>query len=154
MTRETLAEARASIWDMRSQVLETRDLAGALEGVLRQLSEGTSVATACRVAGDRRRLAPVVEGELLRIGQEAITNAFKHAAPQHVEVALTFSEKEVELVVADDGAGFDTARVAASGGRYGLVGIRERVAQLGAHLELVSAPGRGTRLVVRVRTPD
>jgi signal transduction histidine kinase len=154
LTRETLAEARASIWDMRSQVLETCDLAGALEGVLRQLSEGTSVATACRVAGDRRRLAPVVEGELLRIGQEAITNAFKHAAPQHVEVALTFSEKEVELVVADDGAGFEPARVAVSGRRYGLVGIRERVAQLGAHLELVSAPGRGTRLVVRVRTPD
>ncbi len=99
-------------------------------------------------------MAPVVEGELLRIGQEAITNAFKHASPQHVEVELTFSGKEVELVVADDGAGFDPVRVAVSGRRYGLVGIRERVAQLGAHLELVSAPGRGTRLVVRVRTPD
>jgi len=139
---------------MRSQVLETCDLAGALEGVLRQLTGGTSVAAACRVAGTRRRLPPVVEGELLRIGQEAITNAFKHASPQHVEVALTFSEKEVELVVADDGAGFEPARVAVSGRRYGLVGIRERVAQLGAHLELVSAPGRGTRIVVRVRTPD
>ena len=153
LTRETLAEARASIWNMRSQVLETHDLAGALEGILRQSAEGTPVAVAVRLVGGRRRLPPAVEGELLRIGQEAITNAFKHAAPRQVEVVLTFAEKEVELVVADDGVGFAPERVVAPTGHFGLVGMRERAAQIGARLVITSTPGRGTRLAVLVPTP-
>jgi len=153
LTREALAEARASIWNMRAQVLETHDLAGALEGILRQSAEGTSVAVAVRLVGARRRLPPAVEGELLRIGQEAITNAFKHASPRQVEVSLTFAAGEVELVVADDGAGFAPEGVVAPAGHFGLVGMRERAAQIGARLVLTSAPGRGTRLAVRAPTP-
>jgi len=154
LVRESLAEARASIWNMRSQVLETHDLPGALEKILRQLAAGTPVESTFRVTGERAHLPPFIEGELLRIGQEAITNALKHAAPHHVGVALLFAERQVGLVVTDDGIGFDAARVGIGSGRFGLVGMRERAAQLGAQLEIASSPGKGTRISLRVQTPD
>jgi signal transduction histidine kinase len=154
LVRENLTEARAAIWNMRSQALETHDLAGALEGILRQLAAGRPVETALHVEGERRRLAPQTENELLRIGQEAITNAIKHATPRRIEVRLDFREKQVELVVTDDGAGFEPTRAATGAGRLGLVGMRERAAQLGAVLEISSEPGRGTRVGLRAPTPD
>jgi len=154
LVRENLTEARAAIWNMRSQALETHDLAGALDGILRQLAKGLPVETALRVAGTRRRLAPHTENELLRIGQEAITNAIKHASPKRIEVSLDFREKQVELLVTDDGVGFDPARAATGGGRFGLVGMRERAAQLGAELEISSTPGRGSRVGLRAPTTD
>lgn len=154
LTRDTLAEARTSIWNMRSQVLEDNDLAGALEGVLRQFADGTPVVATFHVTGERKRLSPVIENELLRIGQEAIANALKHAAARHLDVGLTFADKQVELVVTDDGVGFEPERTAPRAGSYGLVGMRERAAQLGAKLVLTSAPNQGTCIVLRVRTPD
>lgn len=154
LVRENLDEARAAIWNMRSQSLETHDLAGALDGILRQLAAGHSVETSLEVEGQRRRLAPRTENELLRIGQEAITNAIKHASPRRIEVRLVFREKQVELIVRDDGVGFDPKRVVAGCGRFGLVGMRERAAQLGAELEITSEPGRGSRIGLRAPTPD
>ena len=154
LVRENLSDARVSIWNMRSQALETHDLAGALEGILRQLSAGRPVEAVFWVDGARRRLAPQTENELLRLGQEAIANALKHAAPQRVEVTLRFAEKQVELVVVDDGVGFDPEHVAHGTHGFGLMGMHERAAQLGAQLEITSAPGRGTRVALCARTPD
>ena len=154
LVRENLDEARAAIWNMRSQSLETHDLAGALDGILRQLAAGHSVETKLEVEGQQRRLAPRTENELLRIGQEAITNAIKHASPRRIEVRLVFREKQVELIVSDDGVGFDPQRAAAGCGRFGLVGMRERAAQLGAELEITSESGRGSRIGLRAPTPD
>jgi signal transduction histidine kinase len=154
LVRENLTEARAAIWNMRSQALETHDLAGALEGVLRQLTAGRPAATEFHVAGERRRLAPQMENELLRIGQEAITNAARHAGARRIEVSLNFGERQVELAVTDDGAGFDPETAGAGAGRFGLVGMRERAAQLGARLEIRSAPGEGTRVALSAPTPD
>ncbi len=154
LVRENLTEARAAIWNMRSQALETHDLAAALEGVLRQLTTGHKVATEFRVLGSRRRLAPQTENELLRIGQEAITNAAKHAAARRIEVSLAFGDRNVELVVADDGVGFDPDTAGVGAGRFGLVGMRERAMQLGARLEVRSTPGTGTRIGLNAPTPD
>ena len=154
LVRENLTEARAAIWNMRSQALETHDLAGALQGVLRQLTTGRPEATEFRVEGERRRLAPQTENELLRIGQEAITNATRHAGARRIEVSLHFGERQVALAVTDDGAGFDPDTAGAGAGRFGLVGMRERAAQLGARLEIRSAPGEGTRVALSAPTPD
>ncbi|MBK8478403.1 MAG: sensor histidine kinase [Opitutaceae bacterium] len=154
LVRENLADARASIWNMRSQALESHDLPGALEGILRQLSAGRAVAAEFKVSGTSRRLAPQAENELLRIGQEAITNALRHGAPQNLAMSLVFGEGQVELVVTDDGSGFDPEQAPGGAGRFGLVGMRERAGQLGALLEITSAPGRGTRVALCARTPD
>jgi signal transduction histidine kinase len=146
--RAALAEARESIWNMRSQVLEQRDLAAALESILRQMTEGTGVDFSMRVDGDRRRLPPVVENNLLRIGQEAITNATKHAHPSRIDVRLAFEGRAVRLEVRDDGVGFDPdAQRDRESRSFGLVGMRERVELLGGGLSIESAPGRGTSVV-------
>jgi signal transduction histidine kinase len=148
--RDSLEEARNSIWNMRAHVLENHDLAGALEGILKQLSGGTGVETSLAVTGKARRFAPVVENNLLRVGQEAITNATKHAAAKHIVVNLDFADRQFHLLVRDDGRGFNAAAPPPGDGGFGLVGIRERAAQLKGELRIRSAPGQGTELCLTV----
>jgi signal transduction histidine kinase len=151
LARAALAEARDSIWNMRSHVLEKCDLGEALEGILKRMTEGTEVVPTMRVEGERRRLPPVVENNLLRIGQEAITNASKHASPRHLSVTLEFERRTVRLAVEDDGIGFQPGERPSGGRRsFGLVGMKERAELLGGTVEVTSAPGQGTRVVVSV----
>lgn len=154
LVRESLEEARNSIWNMRPHVLEKNDLAGALEGILRQLSEGTGVEADIRVAGKARRLAPMIEDNLLRVGQEAITNATRHAHARRITVMLDFAEKQFRLRICDDGRGFDAAQPPPGGGGFGLVGIRERASQLKGELNIQSAPGTGTEVGLTVPLSD
>ncbi len=151
LARTALTDARDSIWNMRSQVLEKYDLEGALKRVTTQLTEETSVTATVTVVGKRRRLPPVVENNLLRVGQEAVTNACKHANPTTIAVHITYQNRKIELLVTDDGDGFDTEKVVPESNRsFGLVGMRERVELLGGHFEIQSAKGEGTRILVTV----
>jgi PAS domain S-box-containing protein len=97
---------------------------------------------------------PAAQLQLLRIVQEALTNARKHARAEHVQVKLSASNGAVEVVVADDGQGFDPAQVAGDGQRFGLRFMRERAAEVGGTVEVRSAPGRSTQVVVRVPRHD
>jgi len=139
IVRTCLAEARESIWNMRSHVLERNDLIGAVRIVAEQLSAGQDCRIRTRVEGRPRRLAPMIENNLLRIGQEAVSNALKHARAANIEVAIFFEEPAVRLVIEDDGAGFEPADPAAAGGHFGLRGMRERVEQMSGRLTV----GRG-----------
>jgi signal transduction histidine kinase len=152
LARVALADARDSIWNMRSHILERCDLGEALESILRRMTEGTTMTPHMRVEGARRRLSPVVENNLLRIGQEAITNASKYAKASRIDVTLTFEGRIVRLAVEDDGVGFSMDGAQPSGDRrnFGLVGMKERAELLGGTAEIKSAPGKGTRVVVTV----
>lgn len=151
LARAALADARESIWNMRSHILEHCDLAEALDGVLKRMTEGTGVAPCLRVEGTSRRLPPIVENNLLRIGQEAITNACKYAKPAHIDVTIAFEGRLVRITVVDDGVGFATPAPPSQDRRsFGLVGIRERAELLGGKAEIKSAPGQGTRVSVVV----
>lgn len=150
LVRHSLQEARNSIWNMRSQVLEEGDLAGALRDILKQMVDGSGVEARFEVAGRAHRLAPVVESNLLRVGQEAITNAAKHAQAKRISVRLEFGEKQFQLTVRDDGRGFDPARTTPGAGGFGLVGMRERVADLHGELLLRSAPGQGAEVKLTI----
>ena len=149
MARQSLGEARNSIWNMRSQILENADLAAALQSVLRQLTEGSEIQGEFTVTGQARRLSPAIENNLLRLGQEAISNAVKHAHAKKISVALGFSPHEVGFTVRDDGSGFDPAHPPA-GSHFGMLGQRERTAQMGGKLEVTSAPGQGTEVKVQI----
>ena len=153
LVRSSLQEARNSIWNMRSQVLESGDLGSALDGILKQLSEGSGVEASMQVSGKSRRLPPVTENNLLRVGQEAITNATRHAKAKHIEVTLDFAEKQVRLTVKDDGIGFDATKPPPGEGGFGLVGIRERAEHLHGEVKIQSAPGRGTTITLVVPVP-
>lgn len=153
LVRSSLADARASIWNMRSQALEDRDLAGALEALARQLPDVDGTEVVVQVAGRSRRLPTVTENNLLRIGQEAIVNATKHARAGRIEVRLEFSDKQVHLSVRDDGRGFDTARPPSVNGAFGLVDMRERAAELRSELTVRSIAGHGTQVSLSVPLP-
>ena len=135
---------------MRSQVLENGDLVSALKGILKQMAEGTEVETRFEVAGQSRRLAPVIESNLLRVCQEAITNATKHAQARHISVQLEYGEKQFLLVVTDDGRGFDPSVPLPGAGGFGLVGMRERATQLNGKLNIRSAPGQGAEISLSI----
>ena len=150
LVRSSLAEARRSVWALRAQALEKSDLAGALGEVAQQLSGPTEVAV--NVSGPRRRLPVEVENNLLRIGQEAVTNAVRHARAQRVLVDLLYGDGRVRLSVRDDGRGFDVESTThrAAPDHFGLAGIRERVQNLGGELSLFSRKGEGVELIVEV----
>lgn len=154
LARSNLADARNAIWNMRSQVLETGDLATALGEILRSLTDGTMAKGEMRLRGRARRLAPLTENNLLRIGQEAVTNAVKHAGAKQIEVVLEFAERQLELTVRDDGRGFHPAHPPESEGGFGLVGIRERVEQMHGELGVTSRPGAGTVITLTLPLPD
>ena len=88
---------------------------------------------------------------LLRIVQESLHNACKHAQATQIEVTLTKNDDQLELSIADDGVGFEPTTVAAD--RFGLEGIRARAQVLGASLVFDTAPNHGTRVVVRFKPP-
>jgi signal transduction histidine kinase len=150
LVRESLAEARDSIWNMRSHVLESSDLAGALKEILKQRCDGTGTATSVEVSGRSRRFAPIVENNVLRAGQEAIFNATKYAKANKIVVRLEFGEKQLRLLVRDDGSGFDTANPPSGSGGFGLMAMRERAAELKGDLKVNSSPGQGTEVIFTV----
>jgi signal transduction histidine kinase len=144
LARANMTEARNAIWNVRAQVLETGDLATALDDILRTLTEGTETKRELRVRGKLRRLPPVTENNLLRIGQEAIANAAKYAQAKNILVALDFEARQLRLSVSDDGKGFDVQSPPPSEGGFGLTGMRERAEQLHAEFSVTSEPGEGT----------
>lgn len=157
LVRTSLAEARRSVWDLRSQALESGGLPEALSETIAQLTAGTSVPAKVEVSGASRALSPVVENNLLRIGQEAVTNAIKHARAQHILVTLSFNPTRVRLAVRDDGSGFaarNPQQPSATHGHFGLFGMRERAEQIGGKLIINSAPGAGTEIIVDVELGD
>jgi ligand-binding sensor domain-containing protein/two-component sensor histidine kinase len=150
LTRYSLAEARRAITDLRSNELEYPDLSSALPEIVQRLAAATLEARV-RVAGTPRKLNPTIERNLLRIVQEALSNAVKHAHARTVDVELTYTHDSVALRVRDDGDGFDPKKLWPAGsGHYGLIGMRERAERIGGHLMLNSRPGEGTELRVEV----
>jgi len=143
-------EARRSVMDLRSQALESRDLAGALTDVARQMTLGTRALADVRVEGVPRRLDAAEEHHLLRIGLEALTNAVKHADARSVDIVLAFRPEAIELIVQDDGCGLGSHADESPHRCFGLLGIRERVDKIGGVLEVSGGPGAGTRLAVTI----
>jgi len=148
MLRYSLEETRRSVMDLRAQALETRDLAGALESLARQMTLNTSAQAHVRVTGPVQRLDAAKEHHLLRIGLEALTNALKHGRATRIEIELRFAPNSTDLIVTDNGQGLESAERATGGAHFGLQGVRERVDKLGGMLDIDSAPGAGTRLAV------
>jgi signal transduction histidine kinase len=149
LTRYSLAEARRAIADLRSDELECPELAAALPEIAQRLA--AALQTRIEVIGAPRKLNPAMERNLLRIFQEALTNAVKHAHARSVDVELKFAPHCLALRVRDDGRGFDPESLNPAGsGHYGLIGMRERAERIGGHLTLNSRPGEGTELLVEV----
>jgi signal transduction histidine kinase/ligand-binding sensor domain-containing protein len=151
----SLAETRRYVWDLRDPPEKTDGALGlALTRLAAKTTGGTDVRCTVHVEGDPVALAPGVQDELLRMAQEALANAIKHAGASYIRVRLWYDRSAVKLQVSDDGRGFEPEGVvAAKAGHFGLVGLRERATRLGATLNLESQPGRGTTVEVTVPLP-
>ena len=146
--QDGLAEARRSIWDLRVQASDNHEhwrvriLPSKLSKVATQVTARTPLKVRFEVAGTNRALPEKIETEMLRIAQEAVTNVVRHADAQHVDVRLDFTTRKVKMTIADDGQGLrGDANSSSANGHYGLQGMRERAAQIGAELTVTNAPG-------------
>jgi len=144
LARRGLEESRQAIQSLRADPVETLGLVSALQDMLRAFQARTGVQTDLSVAGQKPDLTDDEAQSLFRIAEEALTNVERHAAARQVTVRLAFGADRIDLVIQDDGAGFDPAGV--DHGRYGLTGMRERAAMIDAALEVNSRPGGGTQV--------
>jgi signal transduction histidine kinase len=150
LVRSSLAEARRSVWNLRPEALETAGLPHALSESARELAADSRATIRFDIRGVPRRLSPEVEANLLRIGQEAITNATKHANAYRICVELQFDQHLVSLRVWDDGCGFIADDSAMATSHFGLLGMRERAEKIGGSLVVSSRPGLGTEIALAV----
>jgi signal transduction histidine kinase len=156
---EYLQETRTSILNLRTGVLRGRTLPVALSELVAgwRPAAGTHGATFC-VSGSEREdavfwqtLAPAIELSCYRIVQEALSNATRHGQAQHIDVELSMEKDELCLTITDDGVGFDpTTLVPRQTGGFGIIGMHERLKQLGGRLEIISAPATGTQVVAMI----
>jgi signal transduction histidine kinase len=146
-SHQALKEMRLLLYELRPSLLEQDGLEGALERRLDAVERraGTQVEFSASI----HRLPPAVELDLYRITEEALNNALKHAQANTLTVRIEQDNGQVTLTVSDDGVGFDPEAALDKGG-MGLRSIQQRVEQLGATLDLTSAPGSGTRIEVCV----
>jgi signal transduction histidine kinase len=141
----SLQEARRSVMTLRPRRPAGTDLLGALHELADRLLTGTDIQVELAQSGRVRQLGDYLEEELLRMGQEALTNALRHGRARWVRVTLRFEERRVHLSIADDGQGFDPK---AGGGGYGLRSIRETIKRLKGHLDVDSSLGLGSCITI------
>jgi signal transduction histidine kinase/ligand-binding sensor domain-containing protein len=149
---EYIREARQSIWDLRSLRLAESDLPNALKQAGERAIGERPVALEFTVTGTPHRCAPVVEEQLLLIGQEAVNNAVQHGRATRVGMEITYDDGHTRLRVSDDGCGFDPGALNGAHGHYGLISMRERAEQVRGRVRIDSAPGRGTLVEAVVPT--
>jgi signal transduction histidine kinase len=154
MVRRSQTETHRAVWDLRGSANEQTDLVTALSEVLNGLKteDGPEIVLHCE--GEHRSMPAAVESHVLRVAQEALTNAIKHARASRIQVELRFSTERITLVVRDDGRGFDADHPpSASTGHFGLFGMRERAIKLEADLRVTSRPGQGTAVQLDAPLP-
>jgi signal transduction histidine kinase len=153
MVDHSQSEARRSIWDLRSHVLETSGLPGAIRELITPLARGSNTQIELRIAGASRRLPVLIETNVLRIGQEAVTNALKHADAGRIRIELDYQPEELLLSIFDDGGGFEASASVSALGHFGLLGMRERAGKIKGRLQVQSRPGHGTQIELAVPIP-
>jgi signal transduction histidine kinase len=157
LAEKSVVELRRMSNNLRPSVLEDLGLVPALQYLIRELGEHLPEAKAnFEVVGEEERLKPEVELAIFRIAQEALSNVRKHApSAGRVSMALVFDDLEVTLVVEDNGPGFNMAPSPAmlQQGHLGLTGMEERTRLLGGTLDIETAIGKGTTVILRFSRP-
>ena len=150
LARFGLAEARRSALSLRSDVIEESGLIEALQMLVERSNIPGRLRCNFRSNGIRKESLPLqVQHDLLRIAQEAISNALRHAKPTVISVNLRLDSPNLVLEIRDNGSGIDNTRLE-NGEGLGLGNMRNRAKSLGAELDIRTAAGRGTSIIVRL----
>jgi signal transduction histidine kinase/ligand-binding sensor domain-containing protein len=151
-----IVEGRDAIQNLRSSTVLSNELAQVIATLAEELTSGPTSDKApaifrMSVEGSPRDLHPIVRDDIHRIAREALRNAFRHAQADHVEAEVTYGAREVRLRIRDDGKGIDPKHLSAGrASHWGLPGMRERAAHIGAQLNLWSEVGAGTEVELRI----
>ena len=140
-------------WELRPTSLDDLGLQTAIQQFLEQWAERGHLTFDQHLAIENRRFAPAVESAIYRVLQEAVRHVVKHADATRAGVILEGTATELRLIVEDDGKGFDLDSQRpplAPSSRLGLLGMREHLALVGGRMEIETAPGRGTTLLIHV----
>src|SRR5437867_4524131 len=150
LARVGLGEARRSVLALRPRSLQDTSLCMALDDLLKRMTNGSSLQAEFHLEGVEPVMPTEWEDGLLRIAQESLTNTIKHAKARNFRATLTFGAKEIQFRLVDDGCGFD---LHAEHEGFGLVGMKERVVQMGGEFILRSMPAQGTEIQVILNNP-
>src|SRR5262249_12390659 len=146
----SVGEAQQFIWDLRSPDLEESDLAGTLQDRLDRITAASHLAFHFVTVGTPRRLPAHVQRQVVRIAQEAVVNAVRHAGASELQVELSDLDEAVHVRVVDNGRGFDPDATQPPGtGHWGLSIMRERAEQIGGTFTISSRPDGGTAIQLR-----
>jgi signal transduction histidine kinase len=150
LLRETIAQVRDVLADLRPPALDELGLLAALNHYVRLVAQRGDIEIATEGREPSPRLSPNVEIAMFRIAQEALNNATRHAQATRITVALHADATKVMLIVTDDGKGFDAALLRPGSPSLGLVTMRERAEAMNAQFVIEGSPGKGTRIMIIV----
>lgn len=153
VARESLKEARRSMWTFCHESFGDVDPAAALSEVASQIVHGTPISLDLSLQQQPRELPPKIPLELVRITQEALSNVIKHANANRVRVELAYKRDDLHFCVQDDGRGFVRNRTGRLPGGFGLISMQERAERMGGKMSVDSQPGRGTRVAAVIPLP-
>jgi signal transduction histidine kinase len=151
LVQKTLRQTRGLALDLRPSLLDDMGLVAALQWYVARQAVRARFVVDWVLPASELRLPPEVEITCFRVVQEAVTNVVRHARASRVWVAFQEKAGGVQLIIQDDGAGFDVAAArqrAARGESFGLLGMRERVELLGGRFAIASERGGGTMIMV------
>jgi two-component system sensor histidine kinase DegS len=156
VVRESLAEVRQIIFDLRPMALDDLGLVPTLRRYLADFQEKHKIHTDLKVLGREKRFNSGLEVALFRSVQESLNNVSKHAKATSAIVRLEMSEERVHVQIEDDGVGFVVEEVLSSqeDGHFGLLGIKERIQLLDGRLEIQSSPNQGTKVRISLPIPE
>ena len=165
LARQALREVRLLVYELRPAELEEEGLIGALSHRLEAVEQRTGIKPCLMVMDEKGRPHPMLSGgraavvdfyhfrpetefSLYRITQEALNNILKHSEATSVNINIRLGAETLSMEIIDDGRGFDVNSIEATAG-FGLASLRERAKQIGGSLQVKSAPGKGTTIMVR-----
>jgi two-component sensor histidine kinase len=144
-----MQETRQSVVGLRSTQQSTSGLAAAIGAAAQQITKETDIRLKLELDTKTRSLPADVEYNLLYIAREAVSNSVRHSRAHTIEVVLTWAEEQLQLIIKDDGQGFDRQHAGDRPvGQFGLIGMKERAALIGADFDLESRLGHGTAIFV------
>jgi signal transduction histidine kinase len=146
LASDSLEEARRAASALQNSALANGTLLDAIDQIGQTLTADSGVRLQSKLEGLPYALPEQCEGNLLRIAQEALTNAVRHAGASSIDILLAYRTESVVLEVGDSGQGM-TGRETAG---FGIDGMKERARQIGAQLKILSEAGHGTRIIVTV----
>ena len=149
LAEQTSREARRAVWNLRAAPLEGRDFTASIEHAARQTIGAAPIWLGVRTVGRPRALGARTQLVVLRVVGEAVANAVRHSSARRIRVTLHYRPNRFRVCVADDGRGFAIEPNCRSDTRScGLLGMRERACEISASLEIRSALGKGTRIIL------